>query len=267
MARVHAYERPSASQRAWQVVLEHIESQLLSGELAAGDRLPGERQLSTDLGVGRSSVREALRVLEAMGLVRTATGSGPTAGAIIVATPAGAMGALMRLQVAARGFPVADIVRTRLVLEASVVEELADADPAPSFAELDRLLDAMDAVGLAAEDFLALDAAFHLALAEASGNQVIAATMAGLRSGIEGYARAGVARIADWDATSARLRHEHRGVLEAIRESDAPLARTLIRDHIAGYYAETLAETSGPPPARPPAPIPAPPVSKENRTW
>ncbi|HEX6365449.1 MAG TPA: GntR family transcriptional regulator, partial [Agromyces sp.] len=72
--------------RAWQSVLEHVESRLVSGDLVPGDRLPGERALSAELGVGRSSVREALRVLEVLGLIRTHAGSGPNAGAIIIST-------------------------------------------------------------------------------------------------------------------------------------------------------------------------------------
>ncbi len=114
--------------RAWQIVLEKIESDLLEGTLAPGDRLPPERELAATLGVGRSSVREALRVLEVMGLIRTGTGSGPTAGAIIIATPRGGMSALLRLQVAAQGFPFDDVVRTRLVLESAVADALA-SDP------------------------------------------------------------------------------------------------------------------------------------------
>lgn len=244
----------SIEPRAWQTVLEHVERQLVDGTLGPGDHLPGERALSAALGVGRSSVREALRVLEVLGLIRTHAGSGPNAGAIIIATPGGAMSALMRLQVAARGFPVADIVRTRLVLEASVVGDLAeasvDAVPRPGGADrpdlsaAERLLDAMDSPGLEPPEFLALDAAFHLALAEASGNQVITATMAGLRSGIEGYALVGLAKIDDWLATSARLRREHRGIVAAIRAADAPAARARIHDHISGYYAEISPDSS-----------------------
>jgi GntR family transcriptional repressor for pyruvate dehydrogenase complex len=226
--------------RAWQSVLEHIETQLLEGRLRPGDRLPGERTLSAELGVGRSSVREALRVLEVLGLIRTQAGSGPNAGAIIIATPGGGMSALMRLQVAAHGFPVADIVGTRLILETSVAGDLAESAPHADLSAAETLLDAMDSPELTPAEFLALDAAFHLALAEASGNQVITATMAGLRSGIEGYARAGLATIADWASTSARLRREHRGIVEAIRAADAPAARSRIHDHISGYYAETF---------------------------
>ena len=250
----------STEPRAWEQVLQHIERRLLDGELAPGDRLPGERALAAELGVGRSSVREALRVLEVLGLIRTHAGSGPSAGAIIIATPGGGMSALMRLQVAASGFPVADIVATRLVLEASVAGDLAEASgsalaggaPAPDLTAAGRLLDAMDDPGLTAPEFLALDAAFHLALAEASGNQVITATMAGLRSGIEGYALAGLARIDDWHATSARLRREHRGVVAAIKAADAAAARTRMHHHIAGYYAETSLD-----PAHTPARTPA----------
>ena len=118
-------DRDSDATRAWRIVLERIEPDLLEGRLAPGDRLPGERELAAPLGVGRSSVREALRVLEVMGLIRTGTGSGPTSGAIIIATPRGGMSTLLRLQVAASGFPLDDVVSTRLVLESAVVEALA----------------------------------------------------------------------------------------------------------------------------------------------
>lgn len=229
--------------RTWQVVLEKIESDLLDGVLAPGDRLPPERELASTLGVGRSSVREALRVLEVMGLLRTGTGSGPTAGAIIIATPQGGMSALLRLHVAAHGFPLDDVVATRLILEAAVVEILSADRTKSTQAALD-IVDAMDADDLSAGEFLALDARLHLALAEASGNVVITAMMAGLRTSIETYVQAGAARIPDWPSTAVRLRAEHRAILEAVDSADAASARTLIREHISGYYAEAgLART------------------------
>ena len=225
------------SARAWQVVLERIESDLLDGVLRPGERLPPERELAASLGVGRSSVREALRVLEVMGLIRTGTGSGPTSGAIIIATPQGGLSALLRLQVAARGFPLDDVVRTRLVLEGAVVDTLAAA-PGAATAEARIVLEAMESPELTPAEFLSLDAQLHLALAEASGNQVIAAMMAGLRTSIESYVQAGAERIADWDATSARLRREHRELLDAVDAGDAERARRLVADHISGYYAD-----------------------------
>lgn len=221
--------------RAWRLVLEHIERDLLEGRLGPGDRLPSERDLATELGVGRSSVREAFRVLEVMGLIRTATGSGPQSGAIVIATPTGGMSALLRLQVAAQGFPLDDVVRTRLVLEDAVVTAMAgSADRDTTRAH--RLLEAMDAPALTPAEFLALDAQLHLSLAEASGNTVIAAMMAGLRSSIESYVQSGVAAIADWEAMAARLRAEHRALVAAIDDADVPAARRLVHTHITGYY-------------------------------
>ena len=223
--------------RAWQLVLERIEGDLLEGRLTPGDRLPPERELAVRLGVGRSSVREALRVLEVLGLVRTGTGSGPSSGAIIIATPRGGMSALLRLQVAAHGFPLEDVVQTRLVLESAVVEALA-SDAARSTSDAHAVLAAMDAADLTPREFLALDAQLHQALAEASGNMVIAAMMAGLRTAIESYVQAGAEGIVDWDATATRLRDEHRAILLAVDSGAPAAARALIHDHITGYYAE-----------------------------
>lgn len=223
------------TERAWKVVLERIERDLLDGRLGPGDRLPSERDLATELGVGRSSVREALRVLEVMGLIRTATGSGPQSGAIVIATPSGGLSALLRLQVAAQGFALGDVVRTRLVLEDAVVTALASSEGRDTSAA-HQMLDAMDAEGLTTGEFLALDAQLHLALAESSGNTVIAAMMAGLRTSIESYVVTGSAAIADWKAMTIRLRREHRALVGAIDAGDAEAARDLVRDHITGYY-------------------------------
>lgn len=224
--------------RAWRAVLEHIERDLLDGRLGPGDRLPSERDLSAALGVGRSSVREALRVLEVMGLIRTATGSGPQAGAIVIATPTGGLSALLRLQVAAQGFPLADVVQTRLVLEGAVAAALA-ADDGRDTSEAHRMLAAMDAAGLSPTEFLALDAQLHLALAEASGNSVISAMMTGLRTAIESYVQAGAAGIRDWREMAERLRAEHRGIVAAIDAGESDAARELVQDHITGYYTAT----------------------------
>src|SRR4051794_35465421 len=231
--------------RAWRTVLEKIETELLDGRLRPGERLPSERELAATLGVGRSSVREALRVLEVMGLIRTGTGSGPTSGAIIIATPRGGMATLLRLQVAAQGFPLDDVVQTRLVLETAVVEALASATE-PSTGEARLVLEAMDAAGLTPAEFLALDAQLHLALAEASGNAVIAAMMGGLRTAIESYVQAGAAQLPDWDATAERLRREHHAIVEAVEAGDPAGARLLTHDHTPHYSAEA----GLPPPAK-----------------
>lgn len=230
-----------SDQRAWEVVLGRIEADLASGRLKPGDHLAPERALAAELGVGRSSVREAVRVLDVLGLIRTQPGSGPSSGAVVVAAPGDGMSVLMRLQVAAQGFGVADVVRTRILLESAVATELAGATtPAPDLTEPLSLLTAMDADGLTAAEFLVLDAEFHLALASAAGNQVVIATMAGLRTAIESYVQTGARRLATWAPTADRLRGEHRGIIAAIRAHDAETAGHRVHEHITGYYAETF---------------------------
>lgn len=228
-----------AETKAWRVVLEHVERRLRDGSLGPGDRLPGERDLATQLGVGRSSVREALRVLEVMGVLHTATGSGPRAGAVITTAAGSGVAQVLGLQAAAQAFAFDDVVETRLVLESAVATSLA-----ASRADVDggsELLDAMDDPDLTRDDFLALDARFHGLLAEATGNAVFGTIMMGLRAAIEAYVQHGAHAIDDWAPARQRLQAEHRGVLAAIEAGDADGARERIHAHISGYYALTRA--------------------------
>lgn len=221
--------------RTHQLVLRWIEDQLSEGTLAVGGRLPAERSLAEQLAVSRTSVREAIRILEAMGIVRAGVGSGPDAGTVVISDPTAALGSALRLHVATQHLPVADIVETRVLLESWAA---ARAKPdAPELARAAELLDDMDA-DRGTDDFLALDVQFHLALADAAGNAVVSAMMGSLREAIQGYAEKMTANLSDWDATAARLRSEHREILEAIRNDDGSRAARLVAAHIEGYYRE-----------------------------
>lgn len=221
--------------RTHQLVLQWIETQLSSKELTIGGRLPPERMLAEQLEVSRTSVREAIRILEAMGVVRAGVGSGPDAGTVVTAQPATALGSALRLHVATSHLPVADIVETRVLLESWAVGRARTDSPA--LVEAAALLDQMDAAR-EAEEFLGLDVRFHLALAEAAGNSVVSAMMESLREAIQGYAGRLTANLPDWDATSARLRAEHREILAAINGTDGARAARLVAAHIEGYYKE-----------------------------
>ncbi len=109
----------------YELVLQQVEADLAAGRLRLGGRLPGERALAEQLGISRPSVREAVRVLEALGVVRTATGSGPEAGAVIVAEPSAPLTALLRLHLATSHLPMEDIVQTRVLLESWSAREAA----------------------------------------------------------------------------------------------------------------------------------------------
>lgn len=223
--------------RTHQLVLTWIENELSGGRLAVGGRLPAERALAEQLKVSRTSVREAIRILEAMGVVRAGVGSGPEAGTVVISDPTAALGSALRLHVATQHLPVADIVATRVLLESWAA---AAARPdAPQLDDAAALLHTMDAAeDLAINDFLALDVRFHLALADAAGNAVVSAMMGSLRESIQGYAADLTSRLPDWEATASRLRAEHHGILDAIRNDDGGTAAKLVAAHIEGYYRE-----------------------------
>ncbi|MDI2036699.1 FadR/GntR family transcriptional regulator [Paenarthrobacter nitroguajacolicus] len=221
--------------RTHELVLQWIEKQLSDGDLVLGGRLPGERSMAEQLQVSRTSVREAVRILEAMGVVRAGVGSGKDAGTVVIAEPGSALGSTLRLHVATRHLPVADIVETRVLLESWAAERAKVG--APALEEAAELLDQMDA----AQDidaFLALDARFHVALAQAAGNSVVSAMMASLRGAIENYAGELTGNLPDWTTTCARLRTEHRAILTAVNNNDGGKAAELVAAHIQGFYKE-----------------------------
>ena len=221
----------------YELVLHRVEADLAAGRLRIGGRLPGERVLAEQLGISRPSVREAVRVLEAMGVVRTATGSGPEAGAVIVAEPVSPLTAVLRLHLATNHLPMGDVVQTRVLLESWSAREAAGREVAAGELKVaEELLDRMDVAGLSPEEFHLLDAEFHVALSGLAGNVLIAAVMASLRSAIHGYVLAAVPNLPDWEATAVGLRAEHRAIVEAVRGGEPDRAAELVTAHIRGFY-------------------------------
>lgn len=223
--------------RSHELVLRWVTEELHSGRLRIGDRLPGERVLAEVLGVSRSSLREALRVLEALGTLQTSTGSGPGAGTIVTAAPEQALTLALGLQVATRQVDPRDVVQVRLLLETWTA---SNADPGlVDWVAVDRFLDRMDDLTLDVEDFLALDAELHAALSRVAGNPLVSILMDALRTVISDHTRAHACHLTDWEATATRLRAEHREICERIRHGDGAEASTLLGAHISGYYAES----------------------------
>jgi DNA-binding FadR family transcriptional regulator len=232
-------ERPS--ERAHDAVLRHIEDSLRSGEIKLGDRLPGERALAEQFGISRASVRDAVRALEVMGVVKSATGSGPNAGTIVVSDPSAALGSALRLHVASQRLPVKDIVEARIMMETWSLEHAAGAPWAAGRIEEARgLLEAMDRAGLPSAAFTALDAQFHVALSSLAGNAVVSTMMDSLREAIRTYVDEAVAARGAWDDLVATLREQHWGILEAVEARDGERAARLVREHIEWFYERTL---------------------------
>lgn len=223
--------------RAHEQVMTQIEERILDGRLAAGDHLPSERDLAAALGVSRPSLRESLRVLEALGLLEVRRGGGPEGGARLVTEPGSGLVDLLRLQLALGHFDQRDVLRTRLALETWSCSEAALHASAEDHAELAAILDEMDRPGIGTGDFNRLDAAFHVRIAASSGNVLTGHLMTSLRGAINRQMIDAYAALEDWQRTAETVRSEHRAILAAIVAGDADAASRAVREHIESFWA------------------------------
>lgn len=230
----------SSPPRAYNVILDWIEEELRSGRISLGEKLPGERVLAERFGISRASVREAIRILDVMGLVRSATGSGPAAGAILISEPSAALAWALRMHVATRSLPVRDLVETRLLLETQSARDAAAAPESPersaTLARAAELVEQMDAPDLAADEFHILDAEFHVALSSMAGNVVVETIMDSLRQATIIYVQETVALIPDWEAVRQELQKQHREILQTFRDRQGEAAAAALRHHIIWFF-------------------------------
>lgn len=214
-----------------------MKTQLSSGQLSVGDRLPGERALAETLQVSRASLREALKVLEALGTIRSAPGSGPASGTIIVAEPEQALSLALNLQFTTTGVNFEEIAAVRILLETWAAAHSKQA--LGDWEACERLLQHMDSPELSIEDFLALDAQFHVAMSRSAGNPLLSTLMEALRMSIAEHTIERARAATDWSRTVARLREEHWGILDALRTGDTATGAQLLRAHIEAYVRDT----------------------------
>lgn len=226
--------------RAYTIVLDWLEERLRSGEISLGDKLPSERQLAEHFEISRASVREAIRVLDAMGLVRSATGSGPNAGAVVISKPSAALAWALRMHMATRSLPMRDLVQTRLLLETqSAVEATRKPDSPERSATLERataLLTKMDDPNLPADEFHVHDAQFHILLTSLAGNVVVDTIMSSLRQATIGYVQETMAVVGNWREVSRALQQQHREILHAVQERRGEDAAQALREHIVWFF-------------------------------
>jgi GntR family transcriptional repressor for pyruvate dehydrogenase complex len=230
--------------RTHDALLKDIEADLRSGKIKVGDRLPGERALAENYGISRASVREAIRILGAMGVVRSSVGSGPTSGAIVVSDPSVALSSALRLHVASSHLSVADIVETRILLETWTA--LTGANRKSGDQELEQaaqLLRAMDDPEMDRSTFHQLDARFHVALSSLAGNAVVATMMESLSGSIVGYVKGAMDAMETWPDVISTLRTQHHGIFAAVQAKDGELAARLLREHIEWFHHQAQEAT------------------------
>lgn len=221
--------------RTYELVLQRIEEQIVVGNLRVGDRLPAERDLAAQLGVSRSSIREAVRILQAQGVLTSAVGTGADAGTVVTALPAEALTRVLRLHLALSSFSLTEMVEARVVLERSSVRLAARDATAEDLAGLSRLLDAMDDPARTRTEFNDLDTEFHVALARAGRNRLVGDVTVALRNSLRGRLQEAFDRVEDWPALRAGVLRDHRAVYAAVLARDADAAAARVEAHIRDF--------------------------------
>lgn len=227
--------KPVPRIRTHEQVVAEIEQRLKEGTLKAGDQLPPERQFAEALGVSRGAVREALRMLEAIGVLEAATGSGPSAGSTIVKDTTAGMGMVLRVHLQLASFTQDDLVETRLMLERLACRKAARTATREQIDHLRTLVGRMRGAHTLAA-YHDLDAAFHVEIAQISGNALAASLMAALREALRQAMVSAFEQVADPASTMARLTDEHEVIVDAIADGDGDAAAELVARHIECFY-------------------------------
>jgi DNA-binding FadR family transcriptional regulator len=206
---------------------ETVAEQLLAAirNLPPGAKVPSERELTKDLGVGRSTVREALNGLAMLGMVEIRHGQGVfvTNDAAQVNNEPSAITAALE-----RGV-TNEFVEARLIVEVEVARLAARRRTDEDLASLEAALKVQEArLTGKIEDLVDVAASFNVLLAEAAHNEVLAAMIQSFVSlmverGPRVYSLDG---FGEWDL------QEHRGLFEAVRDRDPDRAARLMREHI-----------------------------------
>lgn len=229
---------PVATGRVSAEIVGRIKAAIRDGTLAPGDQLPPERDLTQQLGVSRVSVRDALRMLEAHGLVEVRVGA--RGGAFVTAPAPELVGEGLADMLMLADVDPAQITEARMVFELGLLELACARATEEDIAALNEICDRADAALAGGTYEPSLSAAFHARLARATQNDALAMLAESFQAPLALSLRR--AREAD-PAAGRRGALEHRAIVRAVAEGDTALAREIMTAHL-GRTAARVAVTS-----------------------
>lgn len=224
-------------QRRSEGILNALEEMIVTGEVQPGDRLPTERELAERFGVGRNSVREAIRQLSMLGLVEAYQGGGT-----FVAQTTSASLVRPFLNVVQFGGATADkIMEFRIIFEPAVAALAAMRARQDDLVGLQEALEAFEtAIAAGSDDAAGQDTRFHHLVAAATGNAVFAAIESALMELLHAFRQQALLRAA-YNPGDAAV-HGHRDVYERIATGDAHGAADAMRAHLSASLLHVIAD-------------------------
>ncbi|MCP2166724.1 FadR/GntR family transcriptional regulator [Goodfellowiella coeruleoviolacea] len=230
--------------RAYERIVEQVEEAIFTGQLRPGQHLPSERDLMIQFGVGRSSVREALRVLQSNGMVRSRPGD-PRGPEVLAPSTEPLLQSMTRLA-RTDALSLGELVQFRMVLESTANLLAARLRTDEHLTELAAALAAMRASAergtpeCGPTGFSRAEAAFRDAVTRASGNALLRVCAAVVRDVVATLLADSPAGADDQRALARAALHHHTAVFEAIRAGDGDTAARLARRGLHEHYARHL---------------------------
>ncbi len=226
--------------KLFEQVASHLQAWILSGELKPGDRLPTERELQAQFGVGRPAVREALITLQRLGLIEVANG---TPARVLMPTPAIVLGNAMPAVLQMLSTPTGQrhFQHLRLLFETGMARHAATSASHDNLANIEH---ALEANGLALGDrerFISTDVEFHLSIAKTMENPIVIALHDALSAWLRQQRSVSLTMVGQ-EETAHRA---HVKIFEAIVSRDPDEAENAMRNHLE-QLAQAYWATSGP---------------------
>lgn len=219
----------------YEEIAERIKRLIMDGQLKAGDKLPSTKQMSEQFGVGRSTTREALSALKAMGLIEIRQGGGCTVLGAKPAEPDHPELTKLRMN---RG-TLLELLEARKSFESSNASLAADKRTDEDLAELRRIVGDMRAAIGNEDEGERTDLLFHLAIAKATHNSVLLHLFESVMNKI-GESIRDIRRVEIYanEAVAEKLYEEHSAIFAAVERGDGEAASAEMRRHLA--HIETL---------------------------
>jgi len=219
--------RPVEKQRVAEEIATQLRRLILTGHYAIGERLPPERDLAKTLGVNRASLREALKKLEHLGLVKIRQGDGTRVLDFMQTGGIDLVSHLIPLAEAGNLAILTDVLEFRQIYGREVARLAAQRATSENLIRLREVADAA-AADVSPEDMLRLDFEFYVALTQASGNRVFGLLI--------NTTRAAVLTSAPFFAQllpPESVRRHHRELIKAIETRDSDAAARIADQHLA----------------------------------
>ena len=219
---------PIRQARASGEIVSQIEHAIFEGELKRGDRLESERELAERFGVSRITVRDALRVLEARGLVLVKVGA--SGGAFVTETNADQVAESISTMILLRRMTLSGLAEARTVVETATCEFAAERADAAAIKRIEQTVERGRSVVREQAPHTEASMDFHVAVADAANNELLSATVAAYRDLL-------VQTLHDMrDVRSAKMTQKaHEEILDAIRAHDPDAARKLMLEHLRDF--------------------------------